>query len=251
LIEKLNAENQQYSIKLKELEKTKEENQELRNKLDSRNKPQESQKEQAMKVFKEFSRAAEKKAKDKETQIQRLYHNRCNECKIDEVKEELEWTGSIADCLVLYIIVVTVISILKNKNLRTDIEESLKFLWIALKSTAIFFYNITNKTGSLVFKICSGSVANVLHWIAVVLLLLIVLVILFCCLRFIAPRIKELFKSKWDTVQTVITIAIASVIIYFSDVVNSDFYGNMNLIILFLIAFTVSVIVRIIKATRR
>ncbi len=122
------------------MEKTKEENHELRNKLDNRNKQQESQKEQALKVFKEFSRAAEKKAKDKETQIKKVYYNRCNECKIDEVKESMVYgnkpdQNSKKEEKELIITARVLPDYDKIKELHGDIsnEEIYKILWNKIK----------------------------------------------------------------------------------------------------------------------
>jgi hypothetical protein len=183
-------------------------------------------------------------------EVEYKYYSRCAKCDIDSIRDELDYAEHIATFFIIYAIIVAIISVIKNKPLRLDILGVFTYIWHCLKNFTLFTYHIALKISNIAYKIANTSLASTIHWVILILFILVISALILCFLYFTVLGISTLFEAKWDTLQTQITIIIASIIIYLSDLLNPKIYANLNLVLIFLLAIILSTIVRIIIAVK-
>lgn len=186
------------------------------------------------------------KEKIKPPQIKEViqYRVKCIDCKISEVKEQLEYMEKLGDVMLVYIFIINIALIIKNKVFRMDIFSFLSAFVNYLILSANRIWQFFNKISQFAYKINNNIIADILYCAAHIVLLAALITLVVIVGYMIAQLLIKVFK-KWDTTQSYIFTFLITLITYFSDIIDIKVF-NINLLVIFFVLFISSVIIRCI-----
>ncbi len=152
---------------------------------------------------------------------------------------------------VLYIILISVISVLKNKLLLNDIFSLITGIFQGINNAVKELWNCMEWISSFVYKIPNIIIADILYWVIIIVLILIFLIFMGITIFFAGKSGIKLLKEKWDKFQTMLCIVTATIMIYFTDMINIKSHFDINIVFLGILAIVILTAVRVIYENKK
>ena len=191
------------------------------------------------------------KRKPPNIRYKKEYFEKCNKCKVDKLKAKNEYLDYLSFMLVLYIVLVSVISTVKNKILLNDIFSFSTSIFHGISNTGKELWNFAEWISSFAYKIPNIIIADILYWVIIIVLILIFLTFMGITMFFAGKSGIKLFKEKWDKFQTLLCIIVATIMIYLTDEVNIKSYFNINIVFLGILTIVILTSVRVIYENKK